>query len=191
MTFNPNIPVGTDNLSTSQGQILTNFSQLNTIFDDNHFTWNNATTANRGLHRKVDFPVVLGSDPAITGTASAVYSKSVSGVAQLFFANASQVTQMTGTHSIVANGSVTLQGGLILKWGSSSFSGTGTSLTISFPTAFPNNAFVAFANGVTTTGIAANLTTAQLSGLTQILINRAGGSGVVSNMTVSYFAVGN
>lgn len=191
MTYNPNIPATSDNLSTSQGQMLSNFSQLNTIFDHNHFTWDNATSANRGLHRKVDFPVVQGSDPSPTGAAGVVYSKALSGLTQLFFANASQVTQLTGTNSIGASGSVTIQGGLILKWGTSAFSGSSTSLTVSLPVAFPNNCYFATSTAVTTTGVAANVTTTQISGLTQLLINRAGGTGLVTNMSVQYFAIGN
>jgi hypothetical protein len=64
--YNPNIPQGIDNLSTSQGQMLNNFTQLNTIFDFDHFTWNDPTAGgtDRGFHRRVTFPVNVAAAPA-------------------------------------------------------------------------------------------------------------------------------
>jgi hypothetical protein len=43
MSYNPNIPQPTDNISVSQGQILTNFTQLNQVF-----TFNSSTTGATG-----------------------------------------------------------------------------------------------------------------------------------------------
>ena len=86
MTYNPNIPQSNDLISQSQGQFLTNFSQLNTIFDVDHVTYDNATVANRGLHRKVTFPAVI-TDPNQTAPISSLYIKTVSGSSQLFFQN--------------------------------------------------------------------------------------------------------
>jgi hypothetical protein len=140
--YNPNIPQGTDNLSTSQGQMLNNFTQLNTIFDFDHFTWNDPTAsgADRGFHRKVTFPVILGADPAAP-TSGVLYTKNVSAVPELFFENsAATVTQLTGFSSTVAtNGSITFQGGLIMKWGS--IATVAATTVFSFPVPFPTAKF--------------------------------------------------
>lgn len=50
MAYLPNIPQGTDNLSTSQGQILANFQSLETGFAVDHNTWD---AANAGTHKQV------------------------------------------------------------------------------------------------------------------------------------------
>lgn len=140
MTYNPNIPQSTDLISNSQPDILTNFSQLNTIFATDHYTWNDATSANRGLHKQITFPAVLGSDPTVTGATGEIYTKTVSALTQLFFSNENTVTQLTGGDSSLAgSGYVTFPGGLILQWGVTSVNGSGT---VTYPLAFPNAVFI-------------------------------------------------
>lgn len=75
MTFNPNIPQSTDKQDQSQPQLLTNFSQLNTLMDNDHVAWNNGTTANRARHRRVRI-VENQTDPNLTYPNSEVYTKS-------------------------------------------------------------------------------------------------------------------
>lgn len=61
MTYNPNIPQATDNPSTSQGQILSNFQQLNDQFGTDLTTGNGgdhilfSSTINNGAHNRVKF----------------------------------------------------------------------------------------------------------------------------------------
>jgi hypothetical protein len=136
MTYNPNIPQSTDNISSSQADILTNFQQLEAIFGTNagadHFAWDYATASSRGLHQQVSLPTPRGSDPSLTGTAGMLYSKSVAGVAQAFFANATAPVQITGLVSKASPGYAFIAGGIVLKWANVSFSaGSGT---ITFPT---------------------------------------------------------
>lgn len=139
MTYNPAIPQSTDLISNSQPQILTNFSQLNTLFDLNHFTWNDGTTGNRGLHRKIDFPTPT-TVSAPTGNDSVLYPKTVAGATELFFDNATVSTQLTGgASSLAGSGYVTFPGGLIMQWGVTSVSGSGT---VTYPLAFPNAVFI-------------------------------------------------
>jgi len=52
MVYSPNIPQPNNRPSNSQPQLLENFSQLNTIFNVNHQTFNAATNA--GKHTHVD-----------------------------------------------------------------------------------------------------------------------------------------
>lgn len=134
--YDPTIPAATQNLLTSQGQMLNNFSELNTIFDYNHFTWNDAVTADRGKHRKVEFPEPLTSDPSPTGDDGVLYTKAVSGIGQLFFANASAVDQLTGINgTFAAEGSATFPNGLIMKWGKKT--SVSNNSAVVYPTPFP------------------------------------------------------
>lgn len=52
MTYNPNIPQTGTRIDQTYNLITTNFGQLNTIFGNDHFTWNDASVANRGRHKK-------------------------------------------------------------------------------------------------------------------------------------------
>lgn len=146
MTFNPLIPQPTDNLSTSQGQILTNFTTLNTIFNIDHYAFNDSITANRGLHRKIDFPATT-TVSAPTGSASVFYSKSVSGVSSPYFDNAAgtsvlwRSSGLTGltTETLGNPGALNLPNGFQMKWGQGSFSGTATTAPISYSANFPTS----------------------------------------------------
>ena len=146
--FNPAIPQPNDNLSTSQGQILNNFAQLDTIFDLNHFTWDSALVADRGLHRKIDFPVTT-TVTAPTGTAAVLYSQLISGVASPYFDNAVGSTCIwrggsgNGLASLTGT-SLTLPNGLMFSFGKAT--ATGGTATVNF--GFPNNLFSATLNGV-------------------------------------------
>lgn len=91
MTYNPNIPNATDNIATSQPQLKTNFQQLKSIFNNDHYTWDFATSASRGFHKQVSFPSNLVADPAIGSFESILYPKAdpkdTSARSQLFFEN--------------------------------------------------------------------------------------------------------
>lgn len=52
MTYNPNIPQTGTRIDQTYNLITTNFGQLNTIFGNDHFTWNDASVPNRGRHKK-------------------------------------------------------------------------------------------------------------------------------------------
>ena len=151
VNYDPDIPQPGDNLSDSQGEMLNNFTQLNNIFDSDHFTWNNSTVANRGLHRQITFPAVLSADPTPTGAKSVIYSKAISGVSTAFFANSAGASAIWAGGSgpgIVSlthggndtNGLLTLGNGLILQWAKASVA-TNVPATIVFPTPFPNACF--------------------------------------------------
>lgn len=58
--FNPNIPNPTDFLSDSQLALKNNNGGLNTVFNVDHYTFNNAT-ANKGFHNTVTTPLIIGS----------------------------------------------------------------------------------------------------------------------------------
>ena len=70
MTYNPAIPAGGDKPSVSQGQMLTNFTQLNTQFGTEHTALNAAS--NNGKHKYVTLPVGPGITPAGTDFALSI-----------------------------------------------------------------------------------------------------------------------
>jgi hypothetical protein len=127
--YNPNIPQSSNNLGTSQAQMLNNFGKLDSIFDVNHFKYSDATTANQGKHRKIDFPATTTvSSPA--GAASVIYPKDVSGVSAAYFENAvggsvlwrggsTDGLSTISTGSGVSNGYLLLPNGIKFIWGHS------------------------------------------------------------------------
>jgi hypothetical protein len=156
MTYNPNIPNATDNISVSQNDLKINFQQLENIFDNDHYTWDFATTANRGAHRQVNFKLPI-SDPAVVATESFVYSKADANDSgnnsQLYFANTLGVTRLTNRFTAAAQqGYTILPSGIVLMWGFSTgpFSSTDptpiefhviTNYPAAAPKGFPNNCF--------------------------------------------------
>lgn len=109
-----------------------NFTNINGFLSVDHV---NPGAVNNGFHKQVTFSAPI-SDPATPlDDKGYLYTKLVNTVPQLFFLNKNG-TQVSAT----SNGSVTVLGGIILKWGFYS----GPSATITFPTAFPNNCFAVF-----------------------------------------------
>lgn len=147
MTFDPNIPQANDIISVSQGEIQTNFSQLNTIFDVDHVTFNDVTASNRGKHDKATF-VNQAADPVTAANELAVYAKDVGGTPSLFIRQQSNGTvyQFSGpTPSASASGHTWLPGDLLLQWGTNNALWNGTN-SITFPIAFSAPAFSVTAN---------------------------------------------
>lgn len=141
MTYNPNIPLGTDFPSQSRSQFLTNFGQLNTLFGADHFPFNYATVALRGRHQFVTLEQ-QAAGPATSGTQVALYSKAAAGATNLFMRRATSGTEVqlsSNADPIVAtSGQTFLPGGLVMKWGQFTMSSHHT--FVSYPvTGFPTN----------------------------------------------------
>lgn len=141
MTFNPLIPQANNLISDSQSDILNNFTQQNTVFDNDHYTFNFATSANRGLHRKISFPASLGSDPALAGNAGYIFLKDdtndTSLRPQVFYKNNTETLQVTNRfHSAANSGYIQLPGGIIMMWGNVNIPASPTSdqILVTFPT---------------------------------------------------------
>lgn len=81
MSYSPNIPQAKDDMSNSQGDLLTNFGQLNTQFGINHVAFDGG--ANAGKHNFCTF-VEQASDPASEEGEHLLYSKDDSGDTELF-----------------------------------------------------------------------------------------------------------
>jgi len=187
MTYNPNIPQAADIPSQSQGEMLTNFQQLNTVFDVDHVPFNDGTAANRGKHDKSTY-IELGADPATAANEISLYSKDTGGNTRLFMRQESSgtVIQLSGANPTVAtSGSTFLPGGLILKWGVRATPSDGSTVTFSGG-AFPNNVFaVTLAERRNGTSVTSTyFTSLTTSGFT---IRTSTGS----NDAVHYMAIGN
>jgi hypothetical protein len=83
MTFNPNIPIGTNFLSVDYKNIQQNFAASDAVFGVNHLKFSNAT-AQKGYHTIVNF-VNQSGDPAPTTGYGQLYTKTVNADQQLFY----------------------------------------------------------------------------------------------------------
>ena len=121
MTFNPNIPQAGDRPSGSQGQLLTNFAALNTVFAVDHLAFN---AVDGGEHQQVTLNSVVG-DPGLADPKCSLYIKTIAGDSELSFekydntAAANLVQQMTNLAitTVGTNNGITTPWGLIINWG--------------------------------------------------------------------------
>lgn len=155
-TYDPNIPLATDDLDVSQNDILLNFQQLDTTYGKNHFEYSD-NTLNNGKHKFVQ--ITEGNLPAgLVGGDETLYAKKVGSPVQgeLFFtrgASGKQIQMTCGPNATVptstANGITFLPGGLLVQWGQvSGLSGSWPSgtQTLTFPVAFPTACFQVITN---------------------------------------------
>ncbi len=151
MAYQQNIPLATDQLSTSQGDIQANFQAIYTLIGVNH---SNFGTANVGKHNFVSLPVQAGN-PGTTTTELALYTKTsaLSGLPEAFFQRQNNGTAIEFTSSTASqNGWTRLPSGILLKWGQSNGSGSvGVALPVGATIPVFANVFVAgvfpFLNG--------------------------------------------
>lgn len=184
MTYNPNIPSGTDVVSSDLSQMQVNFSQANTLFANDHWEFNNGTIANRGYHRQVTMPAVQASDPVIVSPAGAFYTKSISSVTQAFFSNGT-VTQLTGPkvfNSGPSSGYITLPGGLIVQWGNFSKTSFSGNASVTLSSLGPNN--ITFPNNVFTASFSLACTSSNSPGPGTVVMDQTqpSGAGAYQNM---------
>jgi hypothetical protein len=158
MTYNPLIPIVTNELTADCVSMQINFSQADTIFANDHFTFDDATVANRGYHRQIYFPtaaIYAANTPPSLGSFAGVTFGMIDGNdsslrAQLFYKNATGVTQITNRFNNAAtNGYVQVAGGIFFMWGFAT--PASTTSTINFnaianysgapANGFPNNCF--------------------------------------------------
>lgn len=138
MAYQENKPLPTDRLKDSQADIQANFISNKVAFDQNHVTFDAADT---GKHKFIQMPVQSVA-PVTSATELALYTKSVTGVPQLFLRRASSGDEVNFTSSTAATiGTTTLPSGLILKWGTVSIPLGNDWNQVMFSTAFPNNCF--------------------------------------------------
>ncbi len=148
MTYNPDKPLPEDDLADSQGDLNTNFTQLNTQFAVNHVAFNDSG-ADKGKHKFVTF-VEQAADPESKGNEYLVYAKDDSGEPELFArpqssGTAYQITKdgslFVGLLPVVAvnfNQTGVIQGSDLNVTSVSRPGGTGT-YVVNFTSALPDN----------------------------------------------------
>lgn len=100
MTYNPNVPLGNQTISSTQAPIQTNFDQANIGFAIDHSAFTD-NTATQGMHKKVTYRNVLGADPGATTPIATTYTKvsPSTSTSDLYYQNgslAANVVQLTG-----------------------------------------------------------------------------------------------
>lgn len=152
-TYNPTIPNPTDAPSADVGRMQTNSSSISSILAVDHIGFNKSQG---GQHLQVTFgsnnpPAVPTSIPILfTNTQDGNGNTLPGSLAQLFFYSG-DTTHGQKQFLSQQTGSVLLLGGIILKWGYTTWQGQ--SHTFSFTQSFPNNIF----SIVTTTANSGNL----------------------------------
>lgn len=190
MTFNSAIPGANDPISQSQAQIQTNFSQSDLIFDINHVTFDNASVASRGKHRKVDYIRVAA--PGSIAAEAVVYQKLAGGSSNLFMQRDGVATelQLTGPTPVTgSNGEGFMAGAsapILYKWGQ--FTTGANPQVVTFTalapalSAFPTNCFVVLLTPINSGGIASFRVSTQNA--TSFTVNTPAGS------SFSFLAIG-
>jgi hypothetical protein len=197
MSYNPSIPLRTDFLSVSQGQIKTNFSQLNTVFGNDHVPFDSGT--NPGLHNHVTIPNA-STDPTISGNTIEMYMKALGGIGAPFLASSAStgvmwsggttypsVTAVTGGNG--SNGYIRFPNGIMIQWGNGMGSGSNP-YSLNFATPFANACFAVIPVGY----VGSNLVTMAVrpGALSKTAFQyQSGNSGSIANVSVMYIAIGN
>ena len=130
MPYNAQIPLSTDLLSTSQGDIQANFQALNTFLTVNHEGF---SSADAGKHKFVTFPLQAGN-PAIAAGEIALFNKNSTYTTfnELFIKNRAGTVYSLTASLPATTGWCYLPSGLIMKWGVNAGNGA---TTIVFPVA--------------------------------------------------------
>lgn len=167
MAYQPTIPLATDRLSQSQGDIQGNFVAISSWVNTDHVDFN---TVNAGQHKFVTMPQQT-ADPAVTGTATdlRIYNKAYNAGVNPSNRNEIYLQRMTGSPAIPITATLNsatgvngvgytyLPSGLVIKYGNGACDSDGVA-TINTAGIGPNfNAFLnvqlTVLNGVGTPGI--------------------------------------
>lgn len=180
-TYTPNVPQSAQRISQTQPLIQDNFLALDSAIQNDHVAVTDATASKRMLHKQVTFPDPLGADPAVAGNDGIVYTKDLGGgLGDLFFKNASVVTQLSGLAKNFANpGYANLSGGFQVRFGTATAGGSFGD--VNFNAAFSNNCLAVVAScsgGTATIGV-------QLVNASKFQAKSSGG-----NVSIQYIAVG-
>ncbi len=145
MSYIPRPKASGDDLVSSRDPIRTNFTLLQDRFDENHVNLDGGSGG--GKHSFLQMPVQASAPTTAASEGGLYVADDSGGAAQLFYREESNGTtnQLTGG-TVAAQGSITLAGGTVMKWGVSSvISGSSPqTLAITFSddtAAFANNLF--------------------------------------------------
>ena len=141
MAYQSTKPLANDKLSTSQGDIAGNFTEINTYVQVDHVAFNGA---DQGKHKRVFF-TQQAADPATGVTEAALYTKDSTGApgsAGLYFRPPNSATPVEFTYALKATpGYTILPSGIWIAWGTGAAAGGTGAITfahlpgLQFPTA--------------------------------------------------------
>lgn len=157
MTYNPQIPQPTDRISTSQGDLLANFQQLEAQYGTNgdHIEWT-ATTDN-GKHKRSTYIDQTASPPITAGFECASYARTAGNQTNLY-ARRNGITTLDyplmPVRAMVNVNAANTQLGVSFNINTTAFAGN--TWTITFATPEPDTNYLVLAspvNGTTLNGI--------------------------------------
>ncbi len=204
------IPQATDELSVSQGQILTNFTDANTIFGVNHTDF----LSNGGKHKFLQMPNQVTNTVTTLATEAGLYSAQglTSAVTELFFvrqgftagapgANPSNIafteTVTTGTiGATTLSGWTRLPSGLLLQWGSVPITVAATGYAVTFKMPFLSVCYGVWVQEIVTNNATHNTFQVNQAGIiaappiTGCTIYSKDGNGNAGTAQGIYFALG-
>ena len=128
MAYKNNIPQPTDRTDVSQAEFLENFSQIQTVFDIDHETFQAAN--GQGKHKQVTLPVQAIGAPGATEMRLYANTSAFTGNPELFLRNGSSGTNVEATYAKKGtDGATMLPSGLLIKWFSTTIAGSGAGLS--------------------------------------------------------------
>lgn len=141
-TYSRDIPAGNLTPAQNRPSMTINTNSADSIWDEDHYGFNDN---NGGLHQQVTFPLIH-VPPTAPFTPTVFTKNDPYTIPQLFYytgTEAQSSLQYILGSSSGAQGSVMLLGGIILKWGQKSFSGTSGNVSFSGEglQSFPHNLF--------------------------------------------------
>ncbi len=198
MSFNPAIPSRGDFLALSQKQLLSNFTSMYNAFLVDHVSL--TAVDNAGMHNSITFRA-QGGNPTTTPFQSAIYTKLISTVPQLFWrpnsdqtaiqlTNSNLNTLQTGapsgdTQTSFIAGPFTVYFGILRNWPSGAPTGTVTLLPASTLLYVGLSTIIAHDPTLATTAAAVNVNANQFT----VSYNN-GSDGITSPPTIYYMAIG-
>lgn len=198
MSFTAGIPYVGQPLGSSQSQVLGNFTTLRSTIAANHVDVN---ATNPGYHTYVDL-INQSTDQALTATTVVtLYSKLAgTGISELYLQKAGNgsaagsVVQMsvgapTVGSSQGASGQTFLPGGLLLIWGTCSFSSSGVSNNF-LGSGFPNYAYAVFTSLIAIPPTSVSLSTVINSNTAFTVYSRASSGTYAGTDAAYYIAIG-
>jgi len=204
MAYNSLIPQPTDNLSTSQPQLLANFGAIATAFNLNHTSFNSASPA-AGTHMFVEMPNQNASPPTTIANEVELYcnTSTYTTKPELFFikqnGNAdlplglrlANGFEISASNYIQNGGWTRLPSGILLKWGTFSTSLNTGVVTFPVDASIPifNNIFTIYATANNSTTVGAQYYNIG-DAVNPILTTSFGVTCNTTNINLAYLAIG-
>jgi|ERR1700755_2821456 len=182
--FSTTIPAANNDPADDQPLMLINNSSTSGLVAVDHVGFN--VTAG-GFHKQITF--ASNNVPSPPASPPVLFTNDVNALPELFFYSGDAAHSST-QYVAAGNGSSLQLGGVVLKWGTASFSGTNSTLVVNFVSAFPNNCF--FVGPIPESALAAGAGTGfAISSVTTSGFTITRQTSVVSGLTIRYSAIGN